>query len=148
MKKIKIAAGIFWAILCLILIIVFFPGLNSFSSGASRLPFMKINPNFTGGEAAEQIVMESCTLVIRKPVFDGLIGEKKHGFVQLDWRGKVPEIIIDTIDYDMDRNPDFSIRINRPESSTIIHAMNPKVIKTGISTPTSYGWSLRVKVIK
>lgn len=148
MKKIKIALGIFWAILCLIIIIVLFPGLNSFSSGVSRLPFMKINPNFTGGEAAEQIITESCTLVIRKPVFDGLIGERKHGFVQLDWKGKIPDIISDTIDYDMDRHPDFSIRINRSESSTILHAMNPKVKKTSISTPTSYGWSVRVKVVK
>jgi|SRR5664280_908110 len=148
MKKIKIVLGIFWAILCLIIIIVLFPGLNSFSSGVSRLPFMKINPNFTGGEAAEQIITESCTLVIRKPVFDGLIGERKHGFVQLDWKGKIPDIISDTIDYDMDRHPDFSIRINRSESSTILHAMNPKVKKTGISTPTSYGWSVRVKVVK
>jgi hypothetical protein len=148
MKKIKIALGILWAILCLIIIIVLFPGLNSFSSGVSKLPFMKINPNLTGGEAAEQIVMESCTLVIRRPVFDGLVGERNHGFIQLDWKGNIPEIINDTIDYDMDNHPDFSIMINRPESSTIFHSMNPKVKKAGISTPTSYGWSVRIMVIK
>jgi hypothetical protein len=148
MKKIKIILGIFWAILCLIIIIVLFPGLNSFSSGFSRLPFMKINPNFTGGEAAEQIVMESCTLVIRKPVFDGLIGERKYGFVQLDWRGKLPDIVCDTIDYDMDKKPDFAIRISRSEPSTVLKSLNPKVRKVGISTPTSYGWSARVKIVK
>ncbi|MGD0340441.1 MAG: hypothetical protein ABSA76_01855 [Bacteroidales bacterium] len=148
MKKLKIAAGILWAILCLILIIVLFPGLNTFSSNVSRMPFMKINHNFTGGEAAEQKIMENCTLVIRKPVFDGLIGERRHGFVQLDWRGRIPEILSDTIDYDMDMKPDFAIRINRTESSTVLHSMNPKVKGTGISTPTSYGWSVRVKIIK
>jgi hypothetical protein len=148
MKKIKITVGIVWAILCLILIIILFPGLNSFSSGVAKLPFMKINPNFTGGEAAEQIVMESCTLVIRKPVFDGLLRERNNGFVQIDWRGKIPEVIIDTIDYNMDKEPDFSIRIDRSKPSTILQPMNPKVKKMGISTPTSYGWSARVKIAK
>jgi len=148
MKKIKITAGILWAILCLILIIILFPGLNSFSSGVAKLPFMKINPNFTGGEVSEQIVMESCTLVIRKPVFDGLLRERNNGFVQIDWRGKIPEVIIDTIDYNMDKVPDFMIRVDRSEPSTILQPMNPKVKKMGISTPTSYGWSARVKITK
>jgi hypothetical protein len=148
MKKIKIALGISWAVLCLILIIVFFPGMNSFSSQVSRLPFMKINPNFTGGEAAEQIVMQSCTLVVRKPVFDGLTGERKHGFVQVDWRGDIPDIISDTIDYDMDKKPDFMIRINRSEPATVLLPLNQKVKEVDISTPTSYGWSVRVKIVK
>jgi hypothetical protein len=148
MKKIKIAAGILWSILCLLLILVLFPGLNNFSSGISRLPFMKINPNLTGGEAAEQIVMKSCTLVVRKPVFDGLIGERKQGFVQIDWRGNLPEIVSDTIDYDLDKKPDFVIRISRSESSTVLKPLNPKVRKVGISTPTSYGWSARIKIEK
>ena len=148
MKKIKITAGILWAILCLILIIILFPGLNSFSSGVAKLPFMKINPNFTGGEASEQIVMESCTLVIRKPVFDGLLRERNNGFVQIDWRGNLPEIVSDTIDYDLDKKPDFVIRISRSESSTVLKPLNPKVRKVGISTPTSYGWSARIKIEK
>jgi hypothetical protein len=148
MKKIKIAAGILWAILCLLLILVLFPGLNNFSYGVSRLPFMKINPNLTGGEAAERIVMGSCTLVVRKPVFDGLIGERKQGFVQIDWRGNLPYIISDTIDFDMDKKPDFAIRISRSEPSTVLTPLNPKVRKVGISTSTSYGWSVRVKIVK
>jgi hypothetical protein len=148
MKKIKIAAGIFWAILCLILILILFPQLNTFSSGVSRLPFMKINPNFTGGEVAERIVMESCTLVVRKPVFDGLIGERRHGFVQVDWRGKIPDIINDTIDYNMDKIPDFAIRINQSEHLTVLNPLNPKVREVGVSTPVSYGWSARIKIVK
>jgi hypothetical protein len=109
---------------------------------------MKINPNLTGGEAAEQIVMKSYTLVVRKPVFDGLIGKKKQGFVQIDWRGDLPDIISDTIDYNLDNKPDFVINISRSASSTILKPLNPKVRKVGISTPTSYGWSARIKIEK
>ena len=59
MKKIKIIAGIFWAFLCMILILILFPGLNSFSGSVARLPFMKINPNYSGGEVAKQIVSDN-----------------------------------------------------------------------------------------
>ena len=68
MKKIKIIAGITWAFAGLILIIILFPGLTSFSVSASKLPFMRLNPRYTGGEIAHQIIAENCTLNIRKPV--------------------------------------------------------------------------------
>ena len=127
MKKVKIIAGICWAFLCLILIIILFPGLNSFSVSVSKLPFMKINPRYTGGEIANQMISESCTLDIRKPVFNGFLKERKSGFVQLDWRGNIPEIINDTIDYNDDGNKDFCILVDRKESKTDLEPFNNKV---------------------
>jgi hypothetical protein len=148
MNKIKTIAGITWAFLCLILIIILFPGLNMFSASAAKLPFMKINPNYTGGEIAHKTVMECCTLVIRKPVFNGLLKEKKNGFVQIDWRGDIPAEITDSIDYDLDEDNDFFIRINSNTSETEIRPFNNKVREVGISTRTSYGWALRVNLKK
>jgi hypothetical protein len=148
MKKIKIIAGITWAFLCLIMIIILFPGLNSFSASAAKLPFMKINPNYSGGEVAQEFIAAGCTLDIRKPVFDGLFKERKKGFVQLDWRGNIAYEINDTIDYDLDKRPDFSILINRNQSKTILNPINIKVRDVIISTPTSYGWAVRVALIK
>lgn len=148
MKKIKIIAGITWAFAGLIMIIILFPGLNSFSSAAARLPFMKINSNYTGGEVAKQLISEDCTLDIRKPVFDGLFKERKNGFVQIDWRGNLPDKLIDTIDYDLDRIPDFGIVIDRINSKTSLDPMSRKVKEIGISTPTSYGWAVRVELKK
>lgn len=139
MKKIKIIAGITWAFICLILIIILFPGLNSFSSSAAKLPFMKINPNYTGGEVAQQLIEAGCTLDIRKPVFDGLFRERNRGFVQIDWRGNLPDKLIDTVDYDLDKIPDFRIKIDRINSKTSLESLNSKVKAVAISTPTSYG---------
>jgi hypothetical protein len=148
MKKVKTVLGIFWAVLCLVLIIILFPGLNGFSAKMASLPFMKINPNLTGGDISKQIVMESFTLVVRKPVFDGLIGERKKGFVQLDWRGTPSEIINDSVDYNSDGKTDFIVRIDRKNNSTELRPLSPEVISAGISTPTSYGWCLRVNLKK
>jgi hypothetical protein len=148
MRKIKIIAGTIWALLAMVLILILFPGLNSFSGSAARLPFMKLNPNYSGGEVAKQIVSENYTIDLRKPVFDGLIGQKSTGFVQIDWRGNIPDEISDTIDYDLDRKADFLIRINKITNGTEITSFNARVSDIRISTPTSYGWAIRVNVKK
>src|ERR1700687_3273909 len=98
MKKVRIIAGICWAIAGLLLIIILFPGLNSLCVSVSKLPFMKLNRRYTGGEVATQLISEKCTLDIRKPVFNGFLKEKNSGFVQMDWHGIVPERLRDSID--------------------------------------------------
>ena len=148
MKKVKIIAGISWALFCLILIIILFPGLNSFSLSVSKLPFMKLNPRYTGGEIADQVISKSCTLDIRKPVFNGFLKERNLGFVQLDWHGTIPEIIKDSIDYDHDGIKDFCVLIDRKNSKTVLDPINRKIKGVLISTQTSYGWAVRVGLIK
>jgi hypothetical protein len=148
MKKVKIIAGISWAFFCLILIIILFPGLNSFSFSVSKLPFMKLNPRYTGGEIADQVLSKSCTLNIRKPVFNGFLKERNSGFVQLDWHGTIPEIIKDSIDYDHDGIKDFCVLIDRKNSKTVLDPINRKIKGVLISTPTSYGWAVRIGLIK
>jgi hypothetical protein len=146
MKKIKIITGITWAFVCLFFMILLFPQLNTFSSSAARLPFMKINPNYTGGEVAGKYVTENCTLVVHEPVFDGLIKERKTGFVQVDWRGKLADKFIDTIDYDLDKKPDFIIQIDRTSLETVLNPLTSKVKDVNVSTPASYGWAARINL--
>ena len=148
MKKVKIIAGITWAFLCLIMILVLFPGLNSFSGSVSKLPFMKLNPRYSGGEVAKQIVEESCTLDVRKPVFNGFFKDRKNGFVQLDWHGTLSEIIKDSVDYDNDGINDFCITVYTKDLKSAVEPFNGKVKDVLISTPTSYGWAVRVGLIK
>jgi len=148
MKKVKIIAGISWALFCLILIIILFPGLNSFSLSVSKLPFMKLNPRYTGGEIADKVISKSCTLDIRKPVFNGFLKERNLGFVQLDWHGTIPDIIKDSIDYNHDGIKDFCVLIDRKNSKTVLDPINRKIKGVLISTPTSYGWAVRIGLIK
>ncbi len=148
MKKLKIIGGIAWALLCLLLIIVLFPGLTGLSASLSKAPFMKIHPRYSGGEVENRIIQQSCTLDIRKPVFKGLIGDRKNGFVQLDWRGNIPAMLGDTIDYDLDGAPDFYILVDTRAPKTEISSFNNKVSDVTISIPTSYGWAARIKVTR
>jgi hypothetical protein len=148
MKKVKIIAGIIWAFLCLVLIIVLFPGLTGFSASLAKAPFMKIHPRYSGGEVEKQFISEGCTLDVREPVFKGLIRDRKNGFVQLDWKGTVPEKILDTIDYNLDGVPDFYILVDTRLPKTEITPLNSRVKEIGISVPTSYGWAVRVDIDK
>ena len=148
MKKVKIIAGIIWAFLGLILIIILFPGLNSFSVSVSKLPFMKLNAIYSGGEIANQVIMENCTLDVRKPVFNGFLKETNSGFVQLDWHGTIPQTILDSIDYDSDGKEDFCILVDREASKTTLNPLSKKVKGVLLSTPTSYGWAVRVGLLK
>lgn len=148
MKRFKIIAGITWAFAGLILIIILFPGLSGLSRSMAQMPFMKINPNYTGGEIAFRDSVSGYVTEVRDPVFAGLWKERKHGFVQLDWRGGIPEKISDTIDFDRNGKNDFHITINTITSETDIQAMDEKVESLNVSTATSYGWAVRVNISK
>jgi hypothetical protein len=58
------------------------------------------------------------------------------------------EEIVDSIDYYFDKIPDFGIRINPRESTASLFPVNGKVGDIIISTPTSYGWAVRVELKK
>jgi hypothetical protein len=148
MKKIKMIAGIAWAFAGLLIIIILFPGLTGFSKSLGQLSFMKINPNYSGGDIAFSDTVPGYRLDIRKPVFDGLLGDRKKGFVQLDWRGRIPEIISDTIDFNRDGVSDFVIDINTRESKTGFDPLDRRVESVNVSTATSYGWAVRINLIK
>lgn len=148
MNKMKSILGIIWALAGLIIIIVLFPGLTGYSKALSSAPFMRINPNYSGGEIFYSKSHAEYKIDIRKPVFSGLTGEKEHGFIQLDWRGNLASYLIDTIDYNNDGENDFIININTLNSETELEPLNGKVTGLNISTSTSYGWSSRINLIK
>jgi len=148
MKTFKIIAGLAWAFLCIILIIVLFPALNPLANNVSKYPFMKINPRYSGGEIVKELSKNNYTISIHRTVFDGLIGNRKNGFVQIDWRGKLPQLISDTIDFDNDNIKDFVVGIDTSNAKSSITALNPKVCDIEISTKTSFGWAIRVGLVK
>ena len=57
-------------------------------------------------------------------------------------------MLSDSIDYNDDGNKDFSISVDRKNSKTLLDPFNDKVKSVIISTPTSYGWSARVVLLK
>jgi len=148
MKTIKIIAGITWALLCLLVIVVLFPALNPLANSVSKYSFMKINPRLSGGEIVREYNKDNYAISIHRTVFDGLLRDRQQGFVQIDWRGKLPQLINDTIDFDNDNMSDFIIQVDTTSKKSSIIPLNPTIRDIEISTKTSYGWAVRVGLVK
>jgi len=146
MKKLYAILGVIWAVICLLIILAMFPGLDGCTRHLAKLPFMKINPLYSGGDTAATVCYDRYTLSIHKPVFAALIGESKRGFVQLDWTWKdsIPVVISDSIDYNSDLIPDFIIGIDPTIEKTQIEPLSDIVSGIEASARTENGWIVRV----
>ena len=130
-------------------ILLMFVGLDKWSLQLSRFPFMKIHPRYAGGGIAETIDAGPQKWVIHQPVFDGLVGPRKQGFVQVDLTcsGEIPDVIERTIDYDRNGEADFLVRIpNIKGRAPEIVSYSGKVNGLEQWARTEDGWIVRVVI--
>lgn len=149
MKKIWIFPAYLWASLCIILIPVTFIGNNGLARQLAKLPFMKVNPIYSGGETDRSYSHDSLTITINKPVFEALIGESAEGFVQVRFSAadKLPGNIAEEIDYNNDGKPDFRVSINTSTGDTQFESMNKDVLALSTSSKVYNEWIIRIKLI-
>ena len=138
-----------WAIICMLLIPVTFIGNNYFAQKFAHLPFMKVNPKFTGGDIARSYEKDSLNITIYKPVFESLIGTSTNGFVQVKFSGakQLPSLIHSVIDYDGDGKPDFDLNINTLTNDTKFESFSKYVTKIDVSSKVKDYWIVRVKIL-
>jgi len=147
MKRLISIPAYLWAIVCLFLIPVTFIGNGYFATKFATLPFMKINPIYTGGDSIRSYKQDSATVTIFKPVFESLIGTSKKGFVQVKFSGKLPDLLKSSIDYDMDSRADFRLEINTLNGDTKLLPYSKWVTKLEISSRVKNYWIVRVNVL-
>ncbi len=149
MKKLKIILGFTWAAVCLLIILIMFPGLDSFSRQLAKLSFMKVNPTISGGDVARSVEYEDYTLNIHEPVFEALIGESSKGFIQLDWiwKDSIPVPVKDSIDFNMDDHIDFIISIDPLSDRVYLDPLQPFVEEITNQARLEDGWIVRVGLI-
>lgn len=149
MKKLLTIPAYIWAVVCMLLVPVTFIGNNYFAHEMARLPFMKVNSKFTGGDVAKSYVQDSLNITVNNPVFASLFGLSKEGFVQVRFSGlrTLPESIDCTIDYDADNKPDFRLNINTLTADTKIEPLSPYVSKVMVSSKVKNDWIVRVKIL-
>jgi hypothetical protein len=146
MKKLLTIPAYLWAIACLLLIPVTFIGNDSLANKLSKLPFMKVNPLYSGGELSDSIKEQNLDTYIYKPVFEAFIGESREGFVQIRFSPaeKLPDQITKSIDFDNDGTTDFEVNINTRNGETILNPSNPFITKLIISSKVKKDWIVRV----
>lgn len=150
MKKLLIIIAYIWAFACVLLIPLTFMGNANFAKQLAKLPFMKINPVFSGGEVARSFENNGLKVVIYKPVFAALIGESKSGFVQIKFSddNQLPKLISQEIDYNNDGKTDFNININTVTGETKLEPLNGNVKSMAVSAKVKMDWIIRINIHK
>lgn len=104
-----------WALMAVPILLATFIGMNFWAEKLVGFTGLKVSPLCTGGEVVQTIGHEGYETMIHRPVFDGLLCERKNGFVQIGWKAtgdRLPESIDELIDFNRDGKDDFQIKLN------------------------------------
>lgn len=144
MKKIKSFIAYIMAFVSVFLILILFLNFNEIAVAISKLPFMKINPLYSGGEVTQIIEKENYKLEIHEPVFPSLIKKVENGFIQLHYIGEEFNSVLDSIDYNNDNIVDFIVY---SEMDTLkIDKMNEQITQLYMNLNSSKGKLLRIGI--
>jgi hypothetical protein len=149
-KIVRTVLAYSWAALAVPLILLTFIGMPTLAEKLVKTTGLKVAPKFSGGEVARTIEHEGYSTVIHEPSFDGLLRPCEEGFVQIDWKatsGSLPETIVESVDYNLDGSPDFSIKIRTQTNQFEFTAHNPFLAAGDRIIPIPNGKVLRVHLI-
>ena len=147
MNRLKSILGHTWAILALPIMLATFMGLDYWAKSLAKITDVKISPWFSGGEIIRTLVHENYKTILHRPVFDGLFGERKEGFVQVNWvplGENLPPVINEEIDIDGDGTNDFHIQFNTLTNRAYLTDHSDRII--GIEEVYSLGKDRAVRV--
>lgn len=109
-----------------------------------HLPFMKVDPKFSGGVVVATCDYPDHRLHIREAVYPALIGQGDDGFVQLDIAGDVGALT-DTVDYDADGVADFVLSMSGGEFTA--RTLTDAAYSAYTSCTTDSGYIVRVSML-
>jgi hypothetical protein len=111
------------AVLSFFLMVGAFPSVGLLAEWVIRTTRLILSPNYTGCEVARTIDHGAYQAQVHRVVFDHtLIGERRKGFIQVDW-GPVddPRARIDEeVDADGDGHPDSRMDVNTANNETTL----------------------------
>ncbi len=134
MKRIKKYLAYGWAMAAVPILLATFIGSNVWAKKLVNFTGLKVSALYTGGEIAQTIRHEGYETLIHQPVFNGLVCERKNGFVQVGWKAsgdKLPESIDEMIDFDRDGKNDFRIRLNTTTNTSQLEGYSSGVVSLG-----------------
>lgn len=148
MPRLRTVLGYTWAALAAPLVVaaatqaVFLGGALAGRTG------VKVSPRFTGGEVALVKDHGAYRTSVHRPVFDGLFGERREGFVQVDWEPvtALPESIREEIDVFGDGASGFYITLNTADGRAGYENKPPGVRGNPKPARLRSGWAIRIKV--
>jgi hypothetical protein len=146
----KSGLGYTWAVLCLVVVLATFVGLNFWANTLAQGTGIQVSPRYTGGEVQRSVDHGQYLTLLHRPVFDGLLGERSEGFVQIDWTPKdqqsLPALIEEEFDTDGDGTLEFSIRLDTVAVRADLIKMKPWVLSADSVITVDKEQILRVRL--
>lgn len=130
MQRIKAFLGYTIAVFTIFIVLATFIGNDVFGNLIVETTGITVSPLFTGGKVVRTIDHDDYKTEIHEAVFAGLLKPSDTGFVQVNWIKvqKIPERLVEDIDFDGDGAVDFSVEYNTKENQVSIIPHNPNVI--------------------
>ena len=150
MGTLKGFLGYIWAFAAIFIALATFVGFDILPRVLVAATGITVSPWFAGGEIVRTLDHGVYKTHIHRPVFDGLIGEREKGFIQLNWEPSagLPPVIQEKIDYDGDHREDFLITFNTQTGAASLTAFDPNALSIERSYRVKKGWAVRVLLQK
>jgi hypothetical protein len=149
MSTIKAVLAYAWALLAIPIILAAFMGMGPLAGKLVAVTGLHVHPIYTGGAVVRVIDHGPYRTLIHRPVFDGLVGQRDRGFVQIEWQpvdANLPEFIDERVDFDADGSNDFQIRLNTFTPQASIRASDPRVLSVNEVIAVPHGRIVRVNL--
>ena len=134
MTRLKTIVCYVWALMAVPLVLATFMGMNFWAEKLVSDTGLKVSPWCTGGEIMSTVEHEQHKTLIYQPVFDGLIGQRRNGFFQINWTpngNSLPRLIDEEFDFDSDGTRDFRIKLNTETNEVHLEAFGNNVVSLG-----------------
>jgi len=114
MDRLKAILGYTWAVLAVIIVLATFMGNKQFSQKLASASGVTVSPRITGGEVVGVNDHGAYRALIHRPVFDGLLGERSTGFIQIDWEAArdFPSVIEERVAFEGKRPVRLLVRLD------------------------------------
>ena len=135
MSKIKAILGYAWAGLLIPVTLVTFIGMPGLAEALVSATGVRISPWYDGGAVVRTVEHGTYAGHIHEPVFQALIGERPHGFVQIAWAPAeaLPAQLSEDVDYNGDGHADFRLHLDVANDTADVTSLGAPVL--GIEGP-------------
>ncbi len=128
--RMKSIIGYAAAVLSFVVALTTFFGMDMFSHRLVDVTGLTIAPGYSGGEVVRTISRDGYEIRQHRMVFDGLLGERSDGFVQIDFAppGALPPVIQTAIELDLDGKTSFELRYDVKNNQAQLTSDDKRVV--------------------
>jgi hypothetical protein len=145
MQKLRAILGYVWAALLIPLALATLFEMNSWMNLLVSGTGLTISPWFSGDVVVRTVEHGGYEMRIHRPVFQALIGERREGFVQMDWGplDALPAQVDEEVDFDGDGQADFRVVLDTASGQATLTPLTEYALGLAGTFRLDEAWAVR-----